>query len=364
MEYASPQYGRCIANLACSVLKYYGIQPPNPTLPEADELLSREYRNVVVLLLDGMGRSILERHLAEDGFFRSNLKTVYSSVFPPTTTAATTSMDCGLYPAQHCWLGWTGYFKEVDKNVIYFRNKDNDDGSDAADYNVAWRYVPYVSVRDRIAETGAEAHFLAPFMEPYPKIFPDLCAEIRRLCRKGGRRYIYAYWDNPDTYMHDNGVDGRAVSILLRDMEYHASRLSEELSDTLLIITADHGHINIRNKTLADCPDITECLVRMPSMETRALNLFVKEGMEKRFEEAFGRHFGEEFRLMTRAEVLSEELLGKGGYDPRLTDMLGDYLAAAVGDTAIQNTRREGHRGSHAGLTKDELEIPLIAIHA
>ncbi len=362
MELLRPEYGHSIANLACSVLKYYGIQPPNPTLPETDELLSREYKNVVVLLLDGMGRNIIERHLAEDGFFRSNLKTVYSSVFPPTTTAATTSMDSGLYPNQHCWLGWTGYFKEVDKNVIYFWNKDNDNGGDAAEYSVAWRYVPYKSVHERLAEAGVDSYFLAPFREPYPKLFSDLCAEIRRLCQNGGRKYIYAYWDNLDVHFHTSGIDGQDSAVLLRDMEENARRLTEELSDTLLIITADHGHINIRNETLADYPDITECLLRMPSMEVRALNIFVKEGSEQLFEERFNRHFGEKFRLMTRAEVLSEGLFGIGADHPKLTEMMGDYLAVAVGDTAILNTHKEGHRGNHAGLTRDELEIPLIAI--
>lgn len=38
MEIYRPQYGSCIANLACSVLNYFGVRPPNPTLPAADEM--------------------------------------------------------------------------------------------------------------------------------------------------------------------------------------------------------------------------------------------------------------------------------------------------------------------------------------
>jgi hypothetical protein len=44
--------------------------------------------------------------------------------------------------------------------------------------------------------------------------------------------------------------------------------------------------------------------------------------------------------------------------------MLGDYLAISVSDTSLFNTHKEAvlMPGGHAGLTKEELEIPLIAI--
>ena len=44
--------------------------------------------------------------------------------------------------------------------------------------------------------------------------------------------------------------------------------------------------------------------------------------------------------------------------------MLGDYLAIAISNQSIFNTHVEAHLmpGGHAGLTKEELEIPLIAI--
>ena len=67
-----PDYENCLANLACSVLKHFGIEPPNSTYKPADELLAKEYRNIILLLLDGMGTNILEKHLSPDGFFRSH----------------------------------------------------------------------------------------------------------------------------------------------------------------------------------------------------------------------------------------------------------------------------------------------------
>lgn len=276
MNIKYPDYQNCIANLSCSVMKYYGITPPNGTLAAADKLLDREYKNVVVILLDAMGVSSVEKHLKEDGFFRRNMVCSYSSVFPPTTVAATTALDSGLFPNQSAWLGWTGYFDEIDRNVIYFWNIDDGTGEKLTDVNAAWDYVPYWNTRDRISQTGVHGHYLAPFAEPYPEDYGSFCNEIENICRSDGRHYIYAYWNEPDTTMHRKGVDGENITELMRCLEKQTEELSERLSDTLLIITADHGHVNSENRVLTDYPDICRCLLRMPSMEPRALNIFVK----------------------------------------------------------------------------------------
>ena len=360
MKLTYPDYHNCIANLACSILHYYGVTPPNPTLPQADKLLCRPYKNVVLLLLDGMGVSSMKQHLSEHGFFRRNLKSAYSSTFPPTTVAATTAVNSGLFPNQSAWLGWTGYFKELDRNIVYFFSADNDTG-EQLNFDVANTLVPYKSIQEQIREAGTDAWYLMPFAEPYPKTYDALCEEIKKLCNNENRNYIYAYWDEPDATMHKNGVDGDDIRQLLSDIEAKTEQLAGELNDTLLLITADHGHINIRTRILTDYPDITECLLRMPSMEPRALNFFIKEGRQQQFEQAFRKHFGETFLLFSKNEVRKKQLLGCGNNHAKLDQMLGDYLAVAIDDIALCNTESE-HKGNHAGLTEEEMTIPLIAV--
>lgn len=73
LETLYPDYRNCIANLPNSVMRYFGVQPAGETLPLLDSFLDDEYKNVVVILLDGMGMNILERNLDANGFFRSRL---------------------------------------------------------------------------------------------------------------------------------------------------------------------------------------------------------------------------------------------------------------------------------------------------
>lgn len=55
-----PDYENCIANLPNSILKKLGIPTVGGTLALADKYLQKDYKNIVVLILDGMGKFVLE----------------------------------------------------------------------------------------------------------------------------------------------------------------------------------------------------------------------------------------------------------------------------------------------------------------
>lgn len=362
MDTLYPDYKNCVANLACSVLRYFGAQSPdNGTLPMADELLSTEYKNVVILLLDGMGKNILEANLEPDGFFRRNLRGVYSSVFPPTTVAATTSLESGLFPNQHCWLGWECYYKGIDENVTVFLNTRQGTAEPAADFDVAWTYFPYTRVTELVRQAGYGAYHATPFYEPFPEDFDAICGRVSELCALEGKKYIYAYWNEPDHVMHETGAFSESSKRKLTVLQSRAEALAQSLEDTLLIITADHGQIDSDIAVITDYEDICECLVRAPSIEPRALNLFIKEGCGEKLKSAFNRRFGDKFTLFSREEVIENGLFGPGASNPALPDMLGDYLAVATDSLTIFNSPRD-IVGVHAGMTAGEMLVPFIAV--
>ena len=118
-------YYNCLTNLACSIQKYFGIKPKHNTMPYIDELLQeKKPQNVILMLFDGMGSRILDRTLGKDTFFGKNKKKEITSVFPATTTAATTSIRTGRNPIEHGWLGWNMYMAPIDKTITLFRNKE------------------------------------------------------------------------------------------------------------------------------------------------------------------------------------------------------------------------------------------------
>ncbi len=384
-----PDYENCLVNLSNSILKKFDAGTTAKTLSLADPYLEKNYKNVVVLLLDAMGMSIIEKHLKEDGFFRSHLAGSLDSVYPPTTVAATTSMLSGLYPNEHGWLGWDLYFPQLNKNVTVFQNTEQlkekegaqptdaaSDGSKkwtedsleevrpAADHNAGFTYLPYKNIIEKINDAGGHAYPVMPFLPPYPQTIEEILKQIEALCKESEEKFIYAYWNEPDATMHRTGTMSNDTHKMVTELEAMIEETVSRLSDTLFLITADHSHIDSKNLCLLDYPEITECLLRMPSMEPRTLNLFVKYEYKESFPEIFRKYFKDAFLLLTREQVLSNAVFGPGESREDLEAMIGDYVALAVSNESIFNTHMEAQEmpGVHAGLTREEIEIPLIVI--
>lgn len=365
MKQKYPEYKNCIANLANSILEEFGIREEGRCgLKLLEPYLKKNYENIVIILLDGMGKNIIDKNLAKDGFFNTHLAGTYSSVFPPTTVAATTSMATGLSPCEHGWLGWDCYYPQIDKNVTVFLNTETGTDKPAADYNVGWKYCGYESITAKIKKNGGNAYEVTPFAEPFPDTFEAICTQILELCHKPGKKCIYSYWNEPDHIMHEAGCfDERSKQVLVQ-LEKQVEHLCEKLENTLVVVTADHGHLDSKGVAITEYPEIMECLVRMPSIEPRALNFFIKEGKREQFEREFKKEFGDKFLLWTKDQVLTEKLFGTGTEHECFRGMLGDYLAIAIDDLSIYSSKEEAefYIGVHAGMTEDEMIIPLIVI--
>jgi len=359
-----PDYNNSIVNLANSILKKWGIPTNGETLKLLDRYLAKDYKNVVVILLDGMGKCIIEHNLDENGFFNTHLAGTYSSTFPPTTVAATTSIDSGLTPCEHGWLGWDCYFPQVDRNVTVFHNTDAETGEKVAEESVAWKYCRYSSVIKRINSAGGKAYYVAPFLPPHPRIFEESCELIKKYCEEPEPKYIYCYCDEPDNTMHRTGCYSDEAKQMISTLERKIENLTAELKDTLVIVTADHGHVNSKGVCIKDYPKIMNCLKRIPSIEPRALNLYVKEDKKDEFEKEFNKEFGDKFILLPKEKVIEMKLFGDGTEHKDFRNMLGDYLAVAIDDLSIFNTKEKAEKfiSAHAGLTKDEMIIPLIIV--
>ena len=358
-----PDYKNCIANLPNSILQKFNAEPRGATLPFLDRYLTKDYKNIIVFLLDGMGKLILERHLSETGPFRSHLAGIYTSTFLSTTVAATTSVMSGLQPCEHSWLGWDCFYPQVNKNVTVFLNVEQGTKKQAADYNLAWTITPYENVVDRIKRHGGQAFLEAPFANRDLDSFEKLCDRVRADCAKPGQKYIYAYWNQPDGNLHHYGCGSKEVKENLLNLEAQISKLASEpqaaSEDSLIIVTADHGHIDNRQVWLRDYPELHDCLLREPSLEPRVLNLFVKQGKEDFFVRSFTKTFGEDFDLLPMDEAISRGLFGTKTPHPNFRSMLGNYLAIAKGNLSIM-TVDEQFIGMHGSLTEDEMLIPLI----
>lgn len=189
------------------------------------------------------------------------------------------------------------------------------------------------------------------------------------LCENPNEKFILAYCDNPDGLLHKFGTDSEEASNYIRETEQKIEKMCKNLGeDTIVIISADHGHRNIEKAyTILDYPEIQECLILPPSLESRTIAFWVKENMRSQFEERFNKIFGKEFLLMSKEEFLQKNMLGFGKKHTKIDDFIGNYIALSTSSSIIrlETFLAEGKpvkKSTHCGLTKEEMEVPVIVV--
>lgn len=364
-----PDYDHSVLGIPSSILRAYHADCPHQTLPSLDAYLNKNYKNVVLIVLDGLGTAILRAHENRTRFLLRHKTADISSVFPPTTTASTTTLLSGRSPVEHGWLGWSLYFDEIDRNVDIFSNVlSGTENTPAAPDSLAWKTLPYQDILAQITDATAgavNAEGVFPFAGYRTKSSGEMCDFIRGICQKPGRNYVHAYWPDPDETIHRKGVFSAETARSVASLDAQIEALCADLRDTLVIVTADHGLIDVTYRFLCDDPQIDNLLVRPPSMEDRAMNFFIKSGEEARFVEVFMNHYGEDYALYDREEILARQLFGPGTPHPKIESLLGDYLAIAHRNLALAYappSYRPIFKAHHAGLHEDEMIVPLVVV--
>ena len=201
---------------------------------------------------------------------------------------------------------------------------------------------------------------LFPFgKQPYKNI-EDMMNIIQRECKKEGKKYIYAYDDEPDHTMHELGPDSKEVKKIIKIRNKITEELAKKLKDTLLIVVADHGHTLVDNIFLKKYSELTNMLERTTSIEQRATSFKIKKGKKEIFKKEFNKLFGKYYKLYTKEEIINSKIFGDGEENKIFKNAIGDFLAIAYTEKTLVNIDDDILASHHAGYTDDEIYIPLI----
>ena len=163
--------------------------------------------------------------------------------------------------------------------------------------------------------------------------------------------------------LHKTGCSSRQVSDYLADASLRLRALQEVCPDTLFFLTADHGFTDVEGLCLEDYPELKATLIRMPSIEPRAMNLFVKPECHGTFLSLWETIIGNSYCLLSHEQVLKDHIFGPEPAHPLLDKMLGDYLAVAKTKLTLFPTRSylQSMVAAHGGMTPQELTVPFIS---
>ncbi len=390
-ELILPDYdGGSIVNVAASVLDAFGVAAPvaplRPDLLPTGGLAGSG--GTVLLVLDALGAGQLDAALATSHVPQlarlvakapRGLQCI-TSIFPSTTTAALNSLATACPPAVHGILGHMLWLEEIRAVVNMLTlcpigtnqpiHEDMVRRVPTIYQHLAAAHVPSTLISDCAFEGTAFTNLLSEGARfAGYRGLSQISYQLELALRAASKPAFYSlYWPLIDTLSHYHGPDhGQNPSMACHlEMEFidlmvgKVAELCERYGCTLAVI-ADHGQARLRPEcAVAFSAEFRAALSRVPGGASRAPYLAGVDVARVRAEPG----------LMgaARLAIATDDAVGAGWFGGTC-----DGLTSRIGDTIV--LAREGVQflydygrgtfafsGSHAGMTRHEMLVPLIVV--
>lgn len=335
-------------------------------------------KHTLFILLDGFGFYKLQE-LSDNSILKNNLKMKIRTVNPTSTACVLTSIFSASYPNFHGIYGWWDYNIDFDLNYIPLLLKNRKNGEDVSSkIKDIFKFAPVLDkfnckiniFEDRQIINSEYSKMVSKKANRYGfySIKDAFNSISKRIKENNQTTFNYLYIDSLDIMSHIYGVDSKEALDVINAVENGVKQLSDEFDDLSIILTADHGQVEMKEALYLNRNiDFSKYFYAMPSIDTRAISFFVKEEYLSEFKEKFLQEFREDAILLEKEKVEEYNLFGKEKYTEHAYKSLGEYVAIIVNDKFMMCNRddyeeKKMTKGNHSGLTDYETTIPLVII--
>lgn len=334
-----------------------------------------EISRACVLLIDGLGRELLDEHAADAPVLAELAKRTLRVGYPSTTAAGLAAIGTGVASGEHGMAGYT--FEVPGVGVLNaLRWSSHEDGGDLRGAAPPKEVQPLPTTFERAAAAGVHTSVVSAAQ------FSDtaLTAAVQRGARYAGVHalgdlgagilralepapsFCYGYHGELDLLGHVHGPGSMAWRFQLRQVD----RLVESVVDglqpgSMLAVVADHGMVTVRDKLdLEDEPELLSG-VRAFGGEVRARHVYAEPGAAADVLAAWRSALGDRAWVRSRDEAVEEGWFGP--VSSRVLPRIGDVVAAARGEFGMVRGLAEAVEtslvGQHGSLTTAEQLVPL-----
>jgi hypothetical protein len=367
-----PRYGGgSIADLMPSALGALGV-------PGEDDLIGLPAcRSLCVLLVDGLGRNLVQAHPSHAPFLTSLLRPGrdLTAGIPSTTATSLASLGTGLVPGRHGLVGYTSRLPGTDRLLNALRWDEHVDPVD---------YQPHPTVLERGARAGVQVTVVGQRRFRSSGLtraglrggsfvgadtLGERVAATAAAASAGQRSLVYAYDGDLDLTGHRVGCGSAAWRHQLAMVD----RFAEELYDALplgcvLVVTGDHGMVDVPPDGRVDVDDVPALRegVLVVGGEARLRHLYVRDGAGPDVVAAWRSTLGPRASVVDRADAVGAGWFG--AVEARVVERLGDVVVACHGDLAVEVRSvfpvEATLVGLHGSVSEDEMVVPLLVAEA
>ena len=340
----------------------------NPTEQPAIDLPSAT--RVCVVLIDGLGSSLLDDYASDAPFLTSLDRGVLVAGCPSTTATSLGSFGTGRSPGQH---GLVGYVVMDPERRVLLNELRWDPEVDPL------RWQPHPTVFEHLTAAGVPctaignpefdgsgltvAALRGPRFLGRDRLSDRIDEAVAALAEPG---VAYLYWGEVDAAGHTYGTNSRNWLRALREIDEAMKRLARLLpAGTLLVVTADHGMVDVPSRSrvdLAERPDLQPG-IEVLAGEARFAQAYCTPGAGPAVAARLADAFGDRAWVRTRAQAVAAGWFGP--VEERVLNRIGDVVVAAAGGFAFVDSRTTPDSelrliGQHGSLTEQEQLVPLL----
>lgn len=333
-------------------------------------------QRVCVVLVDGLGMHPLRNRSGHAPFLKKFLDGAYTleSDFPSTTATSMGSFGTGLPPGQHGLLGYLVHDRDsgitlnelawdAEIDPVAWQNREtlfeNLVRHDVACYQIGPGHF-HGSGLTQAALRGA-TFVAANSLQQRVDAAVDVLKRSKPVL-------AYLYWGDIDKIGHIVGCESYEWSEELTRVDSALRDLTQRIPpDTLLLITADHGMVDIARSSFYDVTHMSALNEGVDTIagEPRAVMLFTADGQAERVAARWKEEFGDKVRVSTQDDALRDHLFG--AVDSSKLSRVPDVVVDVVGDIAIVHRGYMAGEwaklvGLHGSTSDAETQIPLLVV--
>ncbi|XTZ14188.1 alkaline phosphatase family protein [Micromonospora echinospora] len=377
LEPVAPRYGSgSLADVLPSALAVLGVPgSPDPLGLTAD---LDGIRRVAVLLVDGLGwyQIPTARPYAPTLFgLHALLGRRLTAGFPSTTPVSLVSLGTGAAPGAHGVLGFRVRLPETDRLLSHIEW-----GREPEPRH--WQPVPTQLERARAAGVAVTVVSRPEYDGSGLTVAANRGGDYRgaagaealatemlaALTAGDGPTLVSGYHPDLDRQGHLHGVDSPPWRIAAAEVDRLLARLVDGLpGDAALLVTADHGQLNVPEEHRVDLDADPRLLagVRVVAGEPRVRYLHVAPGAVPDVVDTWSAVLGDAARVLTRDEAVATGWFGP--VPESHLQRIGDVVVVCRDTWVVVATRSEHPMesrlvGYHGSDTATEMTIPLLVV--
>ncbi len=401
----------CFASLPATIEFLLTGNGQSPLSHDVFGSLPTHYDKVIFFFVDAFGWRFFERYAEKYDFLKVVLKqgvvSKITSQFPSTTAAHVTSMHTSLPVGQSGVYEWNYYEPLVDALIspLLFSYVDYAEGEKLKRDTLqranvpAEAFFPQQTLYDKLKAQGISSHILQ-YQNYTPSTYSDIVfrgakthpyASIHQALfylselvtvENAPPSYYFVYFDRIDTACHHYGPFSKEFETQVDDFfkamhELFYKNIQGKAKNTLLIMTADHGQVEVNPKTTCyldkELPELKHYLktnhkgrILAPAGSARDMFLYVHEEYAAEAIALLRQKLEGRAVVYSTQELLTQLFFGKTEPSSTFLARLGNVVILPYKNETVwwsQEGKYDMHfLGHHGGLTREEMEIPLLLL--